>query len=385
MKPFAIISFIVLSSIGIGFIQQSQLAGLKRESTELSRCDTHSSSEKLTRHPRLRPQNSLAVARISSDESLAEVETLMVSVFQELTDARQGYSMADAETAEQKILLDRLFKSFSTLDAAAIIDMVRRLKSNPSAPQVLRDQAAQACVEILMEVNPQILLEVIPCLGNYPRADAALSDAFQRSLSRNPVAALKWYDEETEKRRTLTSSFLYSIIVEESKLDPSHALSRALANEELDHPEDLKNLGANIAWKLEEVSENLTFFSALRRENEKFPDSALLADIRRAYVGELARHLYQWSFESALPLINSGFTPTEKATIAKELCRGDFDDPEKWATWMSKIPTSADGKHPVEEFFGSWFHSGPAAAGKWLQQVPPGELKDKLTKEMAEN
>lgn len=389
MKQIAVISLIILASIGIGSFQQYRLFDLKQESADLLRKTSHPSSEKRERHSPSRPMDS-TVAEISSDESLAAVVTQMAGVIEKAQErfskVKEGNPMTAAENAEFTEYLKRLYESFAALDPEQIFELIQRLKSDSSLPKNLSEQPVRACVEILLEANPKVLLDVMPGLKDYPDSDAVMSDAFGRWLRANPGAAVKWFEVEAEKGSPLTRSMLYSILLEESTLDPSRALSRALANEMSDQPVDIKNLGANIATKLDEVDENLAFFSALAREGEKLPDSALLADIRHTYVGELGRRLYQWPFESVKTLINADFTPAEKTVFAKEVSQiGDLDDLDKWATWISKIPIPADGKHPMEDFFGHWFHFSPAAAGKWLEQMPSGELKKQLLKRRTED
>lgn len=390
MKPIAIISLIVLSCIGIGLFQQQRLTGLQQQSAEITGEITQGLS---VGKPVLRPRSGSLdfhpTAEISSQESVTKLAALLIDMAQKadarLAKVKSGLPITQEEQADLKECQDQLFRGFALLDSVEILTMIRQLESNPNLPDALRKNPAEECVGILMEVNPKVLLDVVPSLKDYPATNAAMNGAFYNWLRASPVAAVKWFDDAMQKGDPVARSpgFLNDVILEEVRQDPAHALTRALSQEAEGDPQSIASLGANIAQRLDEVDENLAFFSALRQQIGKSPDSAALARIRAYYVSELGDRLYQWPFASAVALLDTDFTAAEKATAARGLFRGYLDEREKWATWIIGLAPPAEGESPLKDFISGWFQADPLAAAKWLEQAPPGELKDQLLEKYA--
>lgn len=85
--------------------------------------------------------------------------------------------------------------------------------------------------------------------------------------------------------------------------------------------------------------------------------------------------MHGWPIEEATGLKDSEFVTHEKITAAKLISPGGLAEADRWATWISKIKVAVDDKHPLVHFVGSWVQSDPVAAGTWLEQAPPGELR----------
>jgi hypothetical protein len=384
MKPIVIISLITLSGAGIGLLQQGRLTSLTRESGELTHeVSVGSSSEKFANHLRPRAEDSLPAAKIAPHKSVAELAAQVEDVVGKV-DARFQVKRDKPMTAEERAVLkeslDLMRKEFSAINFVEILELIHLLESLPELPGPLYGSSVRTCVEILTEVNPRVLLDLVPNLKDYPSPDKVIYNAFNSWLRTSPAAAVKWFDDESQKGNPVTrsSGVLGSVILEEIRLNPAHALSRALSQQATDDPQSTANLGASIAETLDEADQNLAFFSALRQQMEKSPDSAVLAKIRRDYVDQLSRRFYQWPFASAVALLDINFTADEKAVAAKSLYQGVLDEPEKWATWVMSVVPTAGGEPPLNNFFNRWFHIDATAATKWLEQTPPGELKDQL-------
>ena len=78
-------------------------------------------------------------------------------------------------------------------------------------------------------------------------------------------------------------------------------------------------------------------------------------------------------------MIDSEFTPSEKLAAVNQISTiGDLAEPALWANWFSKTEVPAGKRHPMVGYVLDWMHHDSVAAGKWLEQAPPGERKDEL-------
>jgi len=69
--------------------------------------------------------------------------------------------------------------------------------------------------------------------------------------------------------------------------------------------------------------------------------------------------------------------PTEKITASQLISPGGLAEADRWATWFSKIEMPVGDQHPLVKCGGSWVQNDPVAAGSWLDQAPPGDLKNR--------
>lgn len=395
MNRIVILSLIALVATGIGLVQQNRLTGLKGEFSVLTHerrgSDSSSRDEK---GGRTRPlagdagSSAQASPQVPVEDLARRMAELWLRASASEARVKRGLQETSVEKAERKNLLDAIYKALATFTPADVMALIRHLETNPDLPQELRDEGpARACFGILNEVNPKVLLEVIPRFKDYPNPQEAMSSAFHGWLRENPVAAVKWFDEETKKGNPLVRSagLSSSVIIEEMKSDPAHALGRVLSQAAVVGAE-FRVLGANIAMQLGEPDENIAFFAALRRESEKSPDSRVLSEIRETYVGQFGRVLPQWPAEMAIPFLNSGFTPAEKTVVARELAvHGDLDEPERWASWMYGVDPIPGRGHPLEDFMSGWLRMDPEGVRVWLEQAPPGDFKDRLVRRYSGN
>lgn len=389
MKRVAIISLIVFSALVIGLFQQSRLVALQRESAGLivdRGTSFESSLTGIASGSNLQKVGSSSVAGVAPKESMARLAALMLDMMKK-SEARHvkvqnGERLAPEESDAGKNDLKELHHAFARLDASEVLELIRQLKVTPDLPDYISENPARICVKALLEVNPKLLLDVIPALGGYPNKEEEMDTAFYRWLRKSPHAAIKWYDDQAGKENPAMDvrRRLSTVILEEVKFRPEHALVRTLSLEKAGDLESMTNIGANMAWSLEEADENAAFFSALSHQMKESPNSVLLADMRRDYLGELRRRLNKWPFDSSIGMLDAGCTPSEKVFIAEDLYQGDLEDCDEWATWILKFPRPSEGEHPLLEFFSRWKAINPGAAAKWLKQAPSGELKDELMK-----
>lgn len=385
MKPVLIISLIVLSCLGIGFYQYSRLAGLKAETMTLQQSSANPSGR-----AQARTRSSSAAAtpteNVQPAKSLAEIEAMMTHSFELIAKSRTGERLNPAEQAEAMEAGKLLFSTFASLDHQVVLDLIGKLKTNASLPPELRENIAAACLEILMQANPKEAIGLLQMSGESPECENQIIQVFNQWANATPREALRWFEEESKKGNPVvdTAGIRKSAMLAQARVDPARALSHEQLEKLFANPEESENLGATIAASLNDARENSAFLAALRHEQEKQPGSENLEKVRQEYIGELTGRINKWTFEEASTLIDSEFSPSEKLTAVERLSPiSDLAEPALWATWFSKIDAPVDTKHPLCNFIIGWARNDSISAGKWLDQAPPGDLRNILTVEYA--
>lgn len=382
MKPVLIISLIVLSCLGIGFYQHSRLADLKVETTTLQQ-----SSGEEQAHSGSSTAASMRTRNAQPVKSLAEIEAMMTHSFELIAKSRTGERLDPAEQAEAMEAGKLLFSTFASLDHQAVLDLIGKLKTSASLPPELRENIAAACLELLMQANPKEAIGLLRMSDNSAERENQINQAFNQWANATPREALRWFEEESKKGNPVadTAGIRKSAMLAQARVDPARALSHEQLEKLFANPENAANLGASIAASLNDARENSAFLAALRHEQEKFPASISLVNIREEYIGELSGRMEKWAFEEASALIDSEFSPGEKLAAVERIShRADLAEPTLWADWFAKIEVPKGTRHPLTQFVQGWMHAGDVdSAGKWLEQAPASELKDGLIFEYA--
>jgi len=383
MKPVVIVSFISLAGIGIGVIQQSRLVGLHEESQRLAKLVPNPSLDKSVRRRALRAEDTVPKAEALPIAEIDALLTKMARIFKVFSNDGRATAEEEAQAMESRV---RLLESFATLDQTSLLTLIARMKTNPELPAEFRDKSAETCVQLLMEVNPKAVLDLVQVLEDFPYREGTLNGAFAGWSQSHPQLAVKWFEDESANGNPITRSpgMLRSLMLAEVVIDPSRALARAVSKEVAENPDSLVHLGAAVAGRLDGEDEHRAFFSALRRAGEQSPGSEALARIRREYVAGLRNGMCDWPADSGIAIMNSEFEPAEKALMIDQLARsGNFDDQELWATWMLENEMADAKTRPLNGFLDSWSDRHTAAAEAWLNQIPASELKDQLVEEYA--
>ncbi len=384
MKSSILISAVVLVGLGIGLFQHSQLADLREESARLAAND---SKQLAGNREASSGSTSTPAVKSLTAESQAEIETMMTRVFEAMASSRGGGPSDQAEQAEAMKARKLLFTTFAGLDHRAVFDLIGNMKTNGNLPAVLRDNPAEACVEILVAANPKEAIGLLQMLTDFPNRDNVINQAFHQWAAANPKEALQWFNEESKKGNPIAANpgMLKTSLLIQVRVDPARALSHEQFQELTANPGESANFGATIAATLQDVREHSEFLAAMRREQEKSPDSATLAKIRAEYIGELSSRMDLWAFDDASTLIDSEFTQSEKLAAMTGISqRADMAEPTRWADWFAKIVVPEGTRHPLTQFVEGWMHADDyISAGKWLEQATPGELKDHLVFEYA--
>ncbi len=385
MKSLVIITTIALVCLFIGLNQRSQLAGLREETAGLAAANhSRMSSRSIERHEKNRgPSGGIAVAvrEVSPAKIIDEIEKIFVLRYELKADQKPGVT-PDAQFKVDALALDkRLSKCFSGLDHHVVLDLLQRLRKNSTMPDSAKGYFSEECVDYLQQSNPA---EAIRLLLTYPDVayrENRIIGAFYNWGSENPTQAIHWFEEESERGNPLTKNpgMLKCAMASQARIDPVRALSRALTDDVAANPDSLSNLGATIAVTLRNAGEQLAFLMALRKLQEKSPGSEILTKIRSSYIPQLSNDLMDWPFEEASALINREMTRNEKIAAAESFsCRGDLPDPLLWATWMLGLDHPPNDKHPVRGMVRNGVTNDDKAIGEWLEQVPSGDLKNRL-------
>ncbi len=378
MKPALTISLIVFSCLGIGFYQQFRLADLNAETTTLWQSSSQPSGQ-----DQALSGDFIAASTQTGDvppvKSLAEIETIMVRSFGLIAKLRNGELMDPAEQSEAGEAGKLLLSTFGSLDHQSVFDLIEKMKSNANLPAELRENSAAACLEILMQANPKQAIAFLQMSGDSPNRENQINQAFNQWANANPAEALHWFEEESKKENPVVDTIRKSALLVQARVDPSRAMSHERFEKLLSNPEGSENLGASIASSLRDARDNSAFLVALRREQEKQPGSANLSKIRSEFIAELSARMHRWAFEDASQLIDSEFTAAEKIAAVERISRwSDLAEPASWATWFAESEVPENGRHPLRTFIAGWARSDHVSAGKWLHQLPPGDLKTTL-------
>lgn len=386
MKLRIIISVILALGLAIGLVQWSRHAGLKVDGLTLealvSKLSPRASSR---RGESLSEAMAYRTTRESDPAALAHMEAI-IAISERNTAIAATCRNAATRTPEATAALKDSMKNepaemwphFAALSYRQVLELIGRLQSSPHVPAMDKPNIPQVCLERYVETNAAEALQLILKLGDMPERDRYLTQAFGRLSVENPGEAVRWYDEFSKQDEpvTRTPEMLESMMLAEARYDPARAVagfrSRAART-----PDSVALLGAKLASELRNTGEHQALLAALPHDGEK-GSSPVLAKIRTQYVASLASKMRGWPIEEATALMDSEFALGEKITASGLISPGGLTEADRWATWFSQIKAPEDAKHPLVKFVGSWVQNDPTAAGSWLDQAPPGDLRNQV-------
>lgn len=379
MKPLILISVICLSSLLIGLNQRSQLASLREESTRLTAASPSRTSSRSTELERSISEESLTATRALSSAKAAEIEKIFVVRSEWMAGRTPGVSLNPQEKAEAMAAEKRLQECFIGLDHLAVFALLENLRNHSSLPDTAKGYFIEECVDYLQQSNPAEAIRLLLTFPDVAYRESRIIGAFYNWGSENPTQAIRWFEEESEKGNLVTKDpgMLKCVMLSQARIDPVRALSRALSDEVAASPDSLSNLGASFAAMLRNAGEQRAFLSALRKAQEKVPGSEVLAKIRASYIRELSSKFHEWTFEEASELMDIEMTQSEKIAAANNVSHyTNLSDPILWANWMLRFDAPVDDNHPVIASVRNGANGDYETTGKWLEQVPSGDLKN---------
>lgn len=368
---FFIAAFVAITLI-IGIFQHSRLTGLTGETASLERQLPTAGSTRMGRE-------SFPIEP-SIPASQDEIDFLREQLISGLTRASDFRLTPENR---RKMLLSAA--KFSAQEMEALLGS---LHSDSRLTDVSPEKSIEAMLEIFSGTAPAAALEFLRAHRGIAHWNGYFSQAFHSLLMANPSQGIRWFEEQEflanpdvqnpEVRRSFLMTF--------ARIDPDKMLAHALSPKFASDPDTLSRLGIFVASQLTQPSERQQFFAALRRTRQSIGPSPQLDKIRSEFVSGISQELAASSFDDAQTLVDSEFSSDEKLAFAGQVLNSpDFIDPGKWADWALKIDpaawrerskrTKAGADHPAIQILSNWTRLDEAAAGKWLEGIPAGDLK----------
>ena len=368
---FFIAAFAAITLI-IGIFQHSRLTGLTEETASLERQLPTAGSTRMGRE-------SFPIEP-SIPASQDEIDFLREQLISGLTRASDFRLTPENR---RKMLLSSA--KFSAQEMEALLGS---LHSDSRLTDVSPEKSIEAMLDIFSGTAPAATLEFLKAHREIAHWDGRFSQAFHSLLMANPSQGIRWFEEQETRANPdvqnpeVRRSFLMTF----ARIDPDKMLAHALSPNFASDPDTLSRLGIFVASQLTQPSERQQFFAALRRTQRSFGPSPQLGKIRSNCISGITRELTVSSFDDAQMLVESEFGPDEKLAFAYQLANSpDFIDREKWADWALKIDpaawrerskrTKTGADHPAIQILSNWARLDEAAAGKWLGDIPAGDLK----------
>ena len=380
-----IIIVIVALGLGFGWVQRSKFAKLQVEARILgNQISKRVSRDSSRRNDLLSEAMAHRTTRESDPAAFAHIEAVVAITERNIAIAKTWRNAA-TRTPEVTAAMKDSFKNepaemwphFAALNHRQVLELIGRLQGSPQIPAMDKPNIPQVCVERFVETNAVEALQLILKLEDLPEREKYLTKAFCCLAVENPGEAVRWFDELSKLGEPVTGTpeMLESMMLAEARYDPARAVSGFLSSS-AETPDSIALLGAKLASELRNAGEHQAFLAALRHEDAK-GSSPALAKIRSQYVANLARKMRGWPVEEATGLMDSEFAPGEKITASQLISPGGLAEADRWATWFSFIKAPVDANHPLVNFVGSWVQNDAVAAGNWLDQAPPGDLKNR--------
>jgi hypothetical protein len=283
-------------------------------------------------------------------------------------------------------------KDLSSLDMAKVMDS---LLADARLAGVERDEIIRACHQVLGGTAPFAWREYLISHRDLPDWQNLFEDATRQCMMADSKRTLAMIEEEKARGNpyVATTGIRSSVLLALAASDPDKMLTYALSPELAADPDALAHLGGAVDDQLKKPADHQRFLDALRRAQEKNP-SLVLDKIRADYVREMGQRFYEWSAYEAITLIDSEFTPAERLKVIEQIARrGDLTDPDKWIDWFLKIDPAEWAalsrqqnnpyKHPLVRQIASRSIQDADLPAKWLEKIPPGQLRDEATLEYA--
>lgn len=384
MKLRIAIAIIIALGLGLGWVQRAKFAKLQVEAailgnqvsklaSRISPRGNVSLSEAMA-HRTTRESDPAALGHMEAILGITERNSAIAETWRNPATRTPEATMAMKDSMKNEPA--EMWPHFAKLNHRQVLELIGRLQSSPHTPDMDKPNIPQVCVERFVESNPGEALQLILKLEDLPERDRYLVQAFARLAAENPGEAVRWFDEQSKNGEPVTQSpeILESMMLAKARYDPARAVSGFLSSAEKT-PDSIALLGAKLASELRNTNEHQALLAAFRHQDAK-GSSQSLAKIRTQYIANLASKMRGWPIEEATAVMDSEFLASEKITDSQVISPAGLPETERWATWFSEIQVPVDAKHPLVNFVGSWVQNDAVAAGNWLDQAPPGDLRN---------
>jgi hypothetical protein len=379
MKTTITLVLTTVAVAAIAFHRQGRLSELKEETRMLERKSSVSTSTRSRQEPAVE----------HADAPAEQVELVRESMVDAFIAYKDRSSVRDPEK------MKRLYLAAKDLSASNIATVMHALASDTRLAGVERDDIVRACHEIFGSIAPFSWREYLTSHRNLPDWQNLFEAACRDCMRADSKRALALIEQETARGNpeVATTGIRSSVLLALAASDPDKMLARAVSPELATDPDALAHLGGFVDDQLKSPADHQRFLAAMRRAQEKTP-SPVLDTIRKDYVREMGQRFYNWPAYDAITLIDSEFSSAERFQVAEQIAsRGDLTDPDKWIDWFLKIDPAEWAAwtnqqknrytHPLVRQIASRSIQDAELPAKWLEKIPPGQLRDEATLEYA--
>jgi hypothetical protein len=206
--------------------------------------------------------------------------------------------------------------------------------------------------------------------------DQIVSSALGKWAEKDPMAALEWIRENSEKHsKMVTDQAKAAVIAGAAKQDPKLAI-RLLDELELEHK---VNAATQLATSARTPEERNNLIAALREGGDTH------RDMLHSVLGSMAHQVAGQSFEEGQRWLGGAkLSETEMTEFARNILPWQTkDDTGKWIEWMAdKLPPKQLAEKR-DQMVTQWTRQDFKAAGEWINGTPEGPAKVAAVKSFA--
>lgn len=265
-------------------------------------------------------------------------------------------------------------------DAGQIKQIIAELKANTEIDDETRSGIIGFSVMMLANEHPEAALAIFTESSDLKGLDGMSSHVVSAALGKwaekDPMAALDWIRENSEKHASLvTDQTKAAVIAGAAKQDPKMAI-RLLDELEL---ENTSQVTMNLGLTARTPEERDSLIAALREGGDK------KRDLLHSVLGSMAHQVTSENFEESQEWIaNAKLSETEMAEFARNIGPWQTkDDTGKWIEWMADKLPPAQLEEKRDQMVSQWTRQDFKAAGDWINGSPEGPAKVAAVKSFA--
>lgn len=301
--------------------------------------------------------------RDDSDEEVRQFSRELIAFAQEMDEAEKA---GEAGEGMKKRMLS-IFQRLLDLKGSDFKILVEEVRNSSELTDEQRSQLVMMSTMMLAQKQPRTALELLTESGDLMELGQmekhALSMALASWAAEEPLAALKWIEDNSEKHADLIRADARRAAVAGAAVqDPKLAIeiARKLKMDE--------NIGSSLAETAKTPEQRTRLLAALREEGDE--------DLKKETLVSLGASLSKAGFESATAWI-------EDADLNEEETDHVSDGLHYWQTgketgrWIEWLDASqgANQSDKVERLMKDWTDNDFRAAGEWLAAAESGPTK----------
>jgi hypothetical protein len=265
-------------------------------------------------------------------------------------------------------------------DASQIEQIIADLKASTEIDDKTRGEIIAFSVMMLANDHPEAALAMFTETSELKEmqgmGDHIVSAALGKWAEKDPMAALEWIRENSEKHSKLvTDQAKAAVIAGAAKQDPKLAI-RLIDELELEHK---VNAATSLATSARTPEERDNLIAALREGGDKH------RDMLHSVLGSMANQMAGQSFEEGQRWLGGAkLSEKEMEQFARSIAPWQTkDDTGKWIEWMAdKLPPKQLAEKQ-DQMVTQWTRQDFKAAGDWINGSPEGPAKVAAVKSFA--